>query len=824
MKLRHLSLALLAAASASLGQWDVNSLYANTVKPGTGWGSVRLDLDTLDLDVTVSGGLVRTRATMTWTPRLLQQISTRYLSNCSTTVIKDTARNCFVTAVYDTLKDVVADSLELRSYFQLPSDAAVSGMWLWVGEEKVASYVMDRWKASQQYNQIVGARRDPALLETWGNGSYNLALFPFKSRETRKLQIEIVQALRDGLVLPVATRGTYSRWVYSATGSGYVQDTIRPGVVRLTLKSDAANGGHLDLGALGEVGFAADPVVKTYRAPDSVLAVFKGEAPEVWTAMRDGKGAFGAATTFKGMDLSFSSEPTNRLVVLDADDSLDRVRKLALLALLKYGAGPFKVNLAWRDETGLRKLWEAPVAMDAGRGREALDFLKDWKPGRKADPKAVLSEVVEADTGAVVVLVSTSPYEFFSLAYPGYSSDTASALYKAYMAYIDSSNRFYQKRTDEWTAIGRKLSGARQALFGWWNDYAVANAAAATGGYSFGSVYYPWTRWWIASDSIAAPALYGPKRYGYRENPTNLKVEIDGVETDSLAYMFRNSYGGWWWGGGDVIFLTTSRMVLDRKAGFAARAAAAGEAYSVVYDDSLPVYFAARYAHGGRATLKLSGTWGGLAFQGERTFQVPEPSGTEWGTRVWAGEYANMAQPYIWSDTVAQAAVRRLGKDYQIVTPATSFLALEPGTKPLDSLAGQAEGTSDIATPGVKASWSASSDEAVLSGSSGPAFDSTSLEDLLLGRIVSVKKSTTPAVVGLRIRSGAMVDLEVLGHDDGAAAVRILDPSGREVARMAMVRAGDRWVASWKPAGRGVYFAVAQGAGWKHTSRFAVGR
>ena len=64
--LRNSAVGLMGAAVLCFGQWNVNQLYANTVKQGTAWGSVRMKLDTLDLDVTVSGGLIRTKATMSW--------------------------------------------------------------------------------------------------------------------------------------------------------------------------------------------------------------------------------------------------------------------------------------------------------------------------------------------------------------------------------------------------------------------------------------------------------------------------------------------------------------------------------------------------------------------------------------------------------------------------------------------------------------------------------------------------------------------------------------------------------------------------------------
>lgn len=167
------SLVVLGWASLSFGQWDVTQLSASTVKQTGPTGTVLLKLDSLDLDVTISGGLVRTRATMTWTPDSLGTRTTRWISDCtSEQAIKKDTSCAKGTYVYDIVRGIPADSLEVRSALELPLDAAVTGMWFWMNGQKVPSYVMDRWKAREQYNQIVGARRDPALLETWGGGSY----------------------------------------------------------------------------------------------------------------------------------------------------------------------------------------------------------------------------------------------------------------------------------------------------------------------------------------------------------------------------------------------------------------------------------------------------------------------------------------------------------------------------------------------------------------------------------------------------------------------------------------------------------------------------
>lgn len=803
---RSLILPLLGAATTALAQWDVGNLAAYTVKANVPWGSVALRLDTLDLDISISHGLVRTKATLAWTPDSLPKIISQLVPNCS---VKDSALgapNCLYVPVYDTTPGGVADSLELRGYFNIPQDAAVTGLWLWVGDQKVPAVVMDRWLASQQYAQIVGKRRDPALLETWGNGSYNFNLFPLKSGERRKVQVEIVQALSNGLKLPFQST---PRLAYDAIKQSYLPESTQGRFVRVAVRSDDASGTTLDLGRLGTLVAGPTDQVKSWNSTDSLIVTVTGSQPPVWTAVDGaGKGAFGANLTFQPSDIKFQAEPGIRLVVLDADDSLDRSRKLALMSLAKYGVAPYRVNLVWNDGTGLKHLWPNPVSLDAARGQEAIAFLRSWKPALKADAKAILASVAKADTGAVVVLISTAMSEEFTVPYPTITDYSDSSQFKVYQVWADTNTRFWNRLNAQWDSIGEVLADSRLSLFGWWSDYAAYRAASRTGGHSFGSVVYPWSYWYFRGEQIVAPNLYGPSRNGYRENPENLEISIDGVAVDSLAYLMARSWGPIYWLAGGIATSGSVKTV-------AARAAHPADVVNS-YPDSLSLLLAARYFHGGSAKVHVRGTWGGLKFEGVRNLSIPEPVGQDWGVRTWAGEYVNMIQPYIWSDTGKEAAARKLGKGYAIVTPATSFLALEPGVKPLDSMAGQLASTSDLKSSAVAG--------ALAANVSSANFDASSLEDILAGRVASVKgsRSTTPAT-GLRIRTGASIQIEVWGHPDNPGSLKIVDLKGREVARLVLVQAGDHMTATWKPSGRGVFTALAQGQGWSHSVNFAVG-
>lgn len=86
--------------------------------------------------------------------------------------------------------DEINDSTELYFSFSLPQNSVIDSMYLWIDGKPQIAALKERWSAVRQYNQIVGRRIDPALLQKmwWGDG-YQLQIFPFKKTETRKVRI-----------------------------------------------------------------------------------------------------------------------------------------------------------------------------------------------------------------------------------------------------------------------------------------------------------------------------------------------------------------------------------------------------------------------------------------------------------------------------------------------------------------------------------------------------------------------------------------------------------------------------------------------------------
>jgi len=84
------------------------------------------------------------------------------------------------------------DSLEVLFYFELPKEAYVTDLWLWVEDSLMRALILDRWTATNIYEGIVKRRRDPSLLTINDYGNYlqcNLRIFPLMPGKTRRIKM-----------------------------------------------------------------------------------------------------------------------------------------------------------------------------------------------------------------------------------------------------------------------------------------------------------------------------------------------------------------------------------------------------------------------------------------------------------------------------------------------------------------------------------------------------------------------------------------------------------------------------------------------------------
>jgi len=79
--------------------------------------------------------------------------------------------------------------LEIILDFNLPVNSMITDSWLWIEGVPKRADILDRWTASNIYEEIVNRRKDPSLLVKNGANQYSINVYPLKPNETRKFKI-----------------------------------------------------------------------------------------------------------------------------------------------------------------------------------------------------------------------------------------------------------------------------------------------------------------------------------------------------------------------------------------------------------------------------------------------------------------------------------------------------------------------------------------------------------------------------------------------------------------------------------------------------------
>lgn len=795
-------------------QLDLAQFYTQTVKANQTWASIDTRMDSLAVQIEVNAGVVTTRATLSYTPsRGHNQIQT-----CANVCSDKTDTLCLYTCQYRWEEmNTPLDSLETVAYFRLADNTAVNEMHLWVGNAKVKAAVQDRATASAQYEDIVKRRKDPALLETYGNGSYTLRIFPNESGQRRKIELVFVQGMEgdaNQTRLPIL-QSLQNRIV---EGASYSETGPKKRIGSITLTATALDGKtySLDWPGLGSGKIGASSLKLSGSDVEELKeGLVSGAASacqgclSVWSAGNASAPYFGVKADLIGSRIDFEPEPGERIVLLDIGpgDSLapDRARKMALLALKAYAKAPFTGNLAIPDgKGGIRYMLSKSVAMDAERLREAMAFLTAWKPSSAANARASL-EAFAKDRGTssppcLALLINNEPYPY--IPYTGYADNNGFEDYLAATQALDAA----QKRIGD--SLSATLNGSHVTLSGFWNNYRLNQTAEATGGYCLGGMHG-----WIYSPrrgydnavlgapsgqtaSWYMPPLFGPGRPD-ADRVENLKVTTSGATVTDLNVLQEYQYRYYYF---DMLAKSSANgpRTLAKNASSYLPAANSPESTSV--------RISGRYQAGGRVNLAITGRWGGLAFSWKASADLPAGMGTDSrGGAIWAYQRTEaLGRDY---ETDNTAAIRKLGKDYAIVTRQTSLLALEPGmdlwaefpTKPV-------QGSAEASTSVIKDAGYAVN---------GANLDLASLEEILDGSILGIR----PARSGTdgdgefafsRSHGSFRLSWSPPGNAQSARFL-ILDAHGRMVDEFRATRNGKAFAGEWRSQGRtGIYFLVAK--------------
>ena len=92
--------------------------------------------------------------------------------------------------------------LEGTYIFPLPEEAAISDFSMFVDEQRLSGKTLSKDEARRIYEEIVGRRRDPALLEYVGRNAFQASIYPIAAHGEKRVQISYAQILRSevGLV------------------------------------------------------------------------------------------------------------------------------------------------------------------------------------------------------------------------------------------------------------------------------------------------------------------------------------------------------------------------------------------------------------------------------------------------------------------------------------------------------------------------------------------------------------------------------------------------------------------------------------------------
>ncbi|MDR1492474.1 MAG: VWA domain-containing protein [Planctomycetaceae bacterium] len=112
--------------------------------------------------------------------------------------------------VSQTFTNTTNRTIETSFVFPLPYNGAIDQMTLLVNGKEYPAKLLDAKTARSDYEKIVRANRDPALLEWIGTGMFRTSVFPIPAGESRTVTIRYTQLLRSehgvtDYIFPLAT-------------------------------------------------------------------------------------------------------------------------------------------------------------------------------------------------------------------------------------------------------------------------------------------------------------------------------------------------------------------------------------------------------------------------------------------------------------------------------------------------------------------------------------------------------------------------------------------------------------------------------------------
>jgi hypothetical protein len=812
MKQRFMLLPLLVGAlllTMTHGSMQLRSFSSRAVKEGY---SMTTTIDTLKIAMQTNSGLAISRYTMVVTPGVVNNTVKRVgVDSIVRSIVLDTRS---------------FDSIEISLSFQLPSDFVADSMWLWIDGKPVPAYIQDRALASQQYQQIVGTRRDPAILETWGNGNYSLRIFPASSLKSRKIEIQFHHLFDDNQVndymrhitTPIPLKFD-SAQVYDPSTGASIYSKI--GVVEASFTAADYRDYSVTIPGLGEGTFSTNKTLTLSGRNVGKLdtGYIASEDPSgsdefLWTG-RDAKSELftaGLITDFNNDNIRFEPEPDTRIIILDMRtiewnwneyykkqaegygntynytgyqiyNIWVRAQKYAVLALQQYLKEGQKFNVLIGGAT-INSVFPSPVDMNDENIEAAITAILAAVPSNESSTVDLLKAAALQAPKGIALLIS----DLFQPANYRVRTDQLNYTYQI----TDAGKQF----DTTIAAINNIVKESALTLFTVNDAYQLSQLALQSGGFQLSGIlnrYNIQFKYEVIDGARISlpqlPALFGSSNgSGLR----NLSVTSD-LLTD-LVYTVDGNSGTYYY---------NRSIMSDGNVMLAKSKIAVSPTYYSTYLSPGRMLIAGRTTIGNSGkplSVVISGKLDGLWFSRTMTAisnYLPTTSSyrpdvdPQWAFRT--------GEQLAFNDYTGNAAlIQKLGKDYHMVTRQTSLLALEPGMELWeDTVWQQAESNAKSAfavTPTVASRDMAVADEAIYTTSggapsssigSGVDFDGISLANILKKNKMAVEGEKPEIAQKFSVTSfGTIIQVNLpTAHAASGVMFRLYDLKGRLVAQ-----------------------------------------
>jgi hypothetical protein len=765
MTITGLSVLLLSVVSFS--QINLSSMYSRFVRIS---GTVTTSIDTLETKTTVHNGNAITTLLIAYTPN-------------GTLPVKNT------------MEEFKPDSIETTASFRLPSDFTVDSMWLWINGERVKANIQDRQLAASQYQQIVGYRQDPALLQYSGNGYYNLRIFPAFISFTRKIEIQFHHTFDEAAegkvsaTLPVSFDSTQNYYYNSgnvrvAKASFSTLDNAEytvtfPGIgsgifsksAPLTLSSTNIN--KLGPGLISRndpsgsnefLWVANDPVRNKISAGMSVQiadtnVTFENE-PETRIIAVDLRNSLWNWNDYYKKRAEYLGQTYSTITSYKDIDILNRMQKYVLLCLEHYLGTAKKFNIVFGGAT-VSTLFDQPAQANPEYIRQAIEAVLNFTPDKASSTENVITEAVKQASSGVVILISDlfDPVDYYT--------------YDKSVYTVTANGKLYDETINRITSI---VDSSEVTMFTIDDNYRLSQISYVSGGFRLGSllnIYNIEYRFEVIDGRrVKIPIM--PPLFGSRNSSGVRAIKISSNSLQDLVYTI-DGYSYVWY---------TGDLLLERSAPY----------YYSYNQTSAQLYIAGQTESpiDGNVTFSIRGKLGGLKFNKTFTASTDEKTAGIEGSVQWAFRYAEEMAAINYTKLADD--IKNVGMQYHIITRQTSLLALEPGVKmwkdtlyspeqvnSWDAVPSTVRGTSEMAD----VAYSKEGGAPTSASGSGMDIDGISLADLASRNGISGIVSPYETVTSKAVRFSAIYNSGAIriscANAPEKVALQLFDLRGRVV-------------------------------------------